>query len=96
MVRRGILRENVSFQEHRTLHHTLIGVLAGHLGLGSRKLREVGDLDDTGEKTVGTPTYCHSLHQRRTGSLTFGPSSGTVGEQRSKGDVVLGRELADR
>jgi len=77
---------------------TLTGVLAEHehLGLGSRNLRDTGDLGDIGEKTVATPTYCHSLHQRRTGSLTSDPSWGTVGEQRSGGDAVLGGELADR
>jgi len=94
VVGRGILRGKISLQKHRTLYRTLTGILAEHLDPESRNNRGTGHLDDTGGN-VPAPTYCFSLHQCCTESLTPDPSRGTVGEQGSGRDAVLDGKPAD-
>jgi len=95
VVGRGILREKISLQEHRTLYRTLIGTLAEHLDPESRNNRGTGHLGDTGGNVTAPATYCFPLHQCRTESLMDDPSQGTVGEQGSEGDAVLDGKPAD-
>jgi len=94
VVKRRISRGKFSFQEQRMLHHTVIGTLAEHLDLGSRKSRGAGNPDDTSENATAAPTYGRFLYQCHAGSLTSSPSRGTVGE-RGSGDAVLDKNRAD-
>lgn len=92
---RGISRGKISLQGHRTLYRMLIGILSERLDPGSRNNQGTrGGMSDADEN-VTAPTYCSSLHQCRTESLTPDPSRDTVEEQGSGGNAVQGGKPAD-